>query len=220
MVIERTRPLFSESGGWTVGTLLRLLVVFLFDAGMLWLIRQLIQDGSYPLVTILSVITLLMTAIFTLERFKTYRWLSAGLALTLLFVIYPILYTVYISTTNTGHGHVLTEQQAVEQLQREQYVPDDGQQFTWTAFQAGDGSYALWLQAKDGGTTSLVRTGETITAPDGIGTLDDKGIPLIIDGYKRLEKRDVIVLLDQLGSLEFGAAPNIVRVTGLSAAAT
>ena len=55
---------------------------------------------------------------------------------------------------------------------------------------------------------------------DGIGALDDKGVPLTIDGYQRLERRDVVVLLDPLSHLEFGDPPQIVRISSLSAAAT
>ena len=31
-----------------------------------------------------------------------------------LFVVYPILFTVYISFTNYGDGHLLTKQQAID----------------------------------------------------------------------------------------------------------
>jgi arabinogalactan oligomer / maltooligosaccharide transport system permease protein len=213
MVIAKNKsyaPAFSSSPF--------LILVGIFDAVMLWLIVQLIGDGSYPLAAILSIIIVLITMGFSIEQFMPFRWLSIGLCLAILFVLYPIFYTFYISTTNNGHGHILTMRQVVATLEREQYVPEDGQEFRWTAFQTPDGNYALWLQAEDG-TASLVTVGSTLDT-NGIGELDEDGIPLTIDGYQRLERRDVVALLDRLSNLEFGVPPNTIRITSLSTAAT
>jgi len=201
----------------------RLAFVGVVDVVIAWLVLRLVGDGSYPLAAVLGVIALLITVSFSGERFRPYRWFSIGLSLSILFVLYPIFYTFYLSTTNTGYGHILTKQQAIASLERTQYVPEGGQVFRWTAFQADDGSYALWLQAADG-TASLARIGETVEqvrpGEGGLGSLDENGVPISIDGYRRLERRDVVVLLDQLSRLEFGTPPHSVRITGLNAAAT
>lgn len=198
---------------------LRLFLVAVFDIGMIWLILQLLNDGSYALAAVMGVLVVLISVSFSVERFRAYRWLGIGLALTILFVLYPIFYTFYLSTTNTGHGHVLTKQQAVESLERTQYIPEGGQQFKWTAFQSEAGDYALWLQAADG-TTQLVASGVMLDPAEGVGELDENGVPLTLDGYRRLERRDVIVLLDPLSRIDFGEPPDTVRVTSLNAAAT
>ena len=198
---------------------LRLILVAVFDVGMLWLILQLYADGSYPLVVILTTLTVLFTIIFVVDRLKPFRWLALGLSLALLFVLYPIFYTFYLSTTNSGYGHILTKQQAINFLERQQYVPDEGQRFSWTAFQSGDDTYALWLQAEDG-TTRLVQVGASVEnavpGTEGIGGLDETGVPTTIDGYRRLERRDLLVLLDPLSRMEFGEPPNTVRVVSLN----
>ncbi len=213
---KEASPKFTKPG-------LPLIGVVLFDAYLIWLIVQLVQDGAYPLAAVLGIVGVFITTIFTLERLRAWRWLSVGLALMILFVLYPIFYTLYLSTTNTGLGHILTKQVAIERLEREQYVPEGGQRFTWTAFRADDGTVALWLQGEDG-TGSLARPGEFITAPQageaGIGALDENGIPLEIEGYERLERRDTVVMLNDLGQMEFGEPPNTVRITSVSAAAT
>jgi len=101
---------------------IRLSLVSIFDIAALWLIIQLVQDGSYPLAAVVGVLIVVITASFSVERLRAYRWLSIGLSLTILFVLYPIVYTFYLSTTNTGHGHVLTKQQAINSLERTQFV--------------------------------------------------------------------------------------------------
>ncbi len=218
MLIPKTEQPFLRPA-----TALRLGLVGLFDAGLVWLIVQLLQDGSYPLAAVFTALGLVVTVSMSLERFRAWRWLCVGLSLALLFVLYPILYTFYISTTNTGGGHVLTRQQVIETLQREQYVPEGGQEYGWTAFESPAGEYALWLQAEDGAAL-WVTAGQTqadVQPETGaFGPADENGIPLEVEGYRRLERRDVIVLLDRLGQMEFGAPPDTVRITGLNAAAT
>ncbi|MFN8371357.1 MAG: ABC transporter permease subunit [Anaerolineae bacterium] len=200
----------------------RLILVGVFDVAVLWLVLRLLADGSYPLAAVLSVMAIFLTASYTVERFKAFRWLALGLSLTMLFVLYPILYTFYLSTTNTGYGHILTSQQAAASFLREQYVPEGSPEYRWTAFQSPNGTYALWLVAEDG-TAYLTRAGELIEQPapgtNGIGELDEDGIPQSIEGYQRLARRDVVPLIDQLSRLEFGTASNIIRITGLTSAA-
>lgn len=210
-----------------VATPTRWLLVGIFDAALLWLIAQLAADGNYPLVAILTAFGLVITFSFSLDRWRHYRWIGLSLALTVLFVLYPILYTFYLSTTNAGYGHILTKQEAIEFLERQQYVPATGQTYEWTAYRPFDATgvegLILWLQAEDG-TTHLTKIGAA-TAPatageDDIGPLDDDGIPQTIQGYQRLERRDTVVMIDQLGQLEFGVPPDTIRIMSLSQAAT
>lgn len=205
--------------------MLRLAIVGVFDAALMWLILQLLGDGNYPLAGILAVVILIISFCFSLDQFKPYRWLGLSLAFTTLFVLYPILYTFYLSTTNAGYGHILTKQEAVDFLERQQYVPESGQQYKWTAYRSleAQDDYVLWLQAEDG-TTYLTGL-NTATKPagldqEGVGPADDKGIPTTIQGYQRLEKRDTVAMIDQLGELAFGVSPDVIRITSLSVAAT
>ncbi len=203
-----------------IATLIRFVGVGIFVVSLSWLIMQLIQDTSFPLAAILTVIMVFGAVVFLIDRLKPYRWMSIGLGLAMLFVLYPILYTFFLSFTNTGHGHILTKQQVIERLEREQYIPADGQRFIWTAFRDEAGGTILWLQNADG-TSRLVGLAASNAEPSAaVGEFDVDGIPLIIEGYQRLERRDVIVMLDQLGSLEFGTAPNTIRIMSISAAAT
>ena len=214
--IETTTPAAFRFSG-------RHLFALAFDAAMLWLIWQLVQDGSYPLAAVLFVPVVMITVAFSVERFYAYRWLSIGLCLTVLFVLYPVLYTFYLSTTSTAQGHILTKQQAVETIERVQYVPEDGQSFSWTAYQGQDGAYALWLTDASGATYAARIGAETVPAApggSGIGELDEGGLPVTLDGMRRLERRELLVLLDSLSALSFGVPPNEVKIASLSKAAT
>lgn len=219
---ETVSPQKNRSFALTPSLIVRWLVVAAVNLALLWLAAQLFADGNVPLAVTLAVVALLLTVIFTVERLAAYRWLSVGIALMIVFVLYPILYTFYIATTNTSFGHVLTKAQAVASLEREQFLPEGGQQYRWMAFRSDSGEYALWLQAPDG-TGYFARQGDPLEAAapgsDGIGAADDNGFPTTIDGYTRLERRDTVVQLDPLSKLEFGEPPQTVRISSLSNAA-
>jgi ABC-type sugar transport system permease subunit len=61
------------------------------------------------------------------------RWMVVGLVLMALFTIYPIFFTVWVSFTNYGEGHLITQEQAVEQILKEKYLPEAGKAYSWTA---------------------------------------------------------------------------------------
>lgn len=172
-----------------VARLLKIALLVLLDALVIWFILKLASLGYYPLVAVFVIITLFVNII--LLRHETYplRWMVVGLVLMALFTIYPIFFTVWVAFTNYGESHLITKQQAINQLLNEKYLPPAGKAYTWTAFQSAQGDYALWLINPEG-NGFLAKPGETITRPlpgeSGIGEFDDKGIPQTIEGYERL----------------------------------
>ena len=81
----------------------------------------------------------------------------------MLFTLYPILYTFYLSVTNMGSGHLMSKEQAIARLEDETYLPDDGVTYSWTAFQSPGGEFALWLLPAEG-PGLLAKPGEAIEA--------------------------------------------------------
>ncbi|MDW8326544.1 MAG: ABC transporter permease subunit [Anaerolineales bacterium] len=169
--------------------LMRVILILVFDAGAVWFIYNAYLRGFTQLVIILSIITVMLNLIFLLPRAYPFRWLAIGLSLLILFVIYPIFFTLYIAFTNYGDGHLLTKEQAIPIIQQITYLPETGKAYSWTAYRSSEGTYALWLVDADG-QSYLAKPGEPITpakpGDPGIGEADRKGIPLSIDGYQRL----------------------------------
>lgn len=191
----------------------------IFLAGMLWLITRLIADGLFPLASALSAITVFLVIVFSRRHFTPLRWLAIGIALALLFTLYPLLYTLYLSVTNMGSGHLMSKQQAISRLEAELYLAEGGETYRWAAFQAADGSYALWLIASDE-QTYFALPGEPLQAsPANVGALDDDNIPTSIDGYARLPTNRTVPIISQLSNIDFGAPPDTVRIRSLREAA-
>lgn len=190
-------------------------------AAILWLISKLISDGLYPLASALGAIFVFVALVYLRPRFTPYRWLGVGIALAMLFTVYPILYTIYISVTNMGSGHLMSAAQAIKKIEALQYLPEDGLSFSWTAFRSPAGEYALWLQPEEGAGL-LAKPGEPLQAStpgqNGIGALDEKGVPLQIEGYQRLQRKETVPIIKELSELSFGAAPQQVRIRSLGEA--
>src|SRR5690348_11293278 len=96
---------------------------------ILWLVSKLFIDGLYPLASILSAVALFVAMVYLRPRFGPFRWLGLGISLALLFTIYPIIYTLYLSFTNMGSGHLMSEAQAIARLEAQQFLPENGATF-------------------------------------------------------------------------------------------
>ncbi len=203
----------------------RLLVLAVIDTFAVWFLFQLFSDGFIWLAVAVIVLTIFLNIVFFREQAYPFRWMAIGLVLMTLFAIYPIIFTIYVAFTNYGDGHILTRQQAIRQLENTTYLPEGGADFTWTAYvrqTAGGPEFALWLQGADG-TTYLARPNEPllIVSPgeEGVGELDENGIPVGIEGYDRLNRLSVVRFVTALGALTFGDEELAVKVRNLDSAA-
>lgn len=199
-----------------------LAILGVFLAVALWLISTLLSNGLFPLASALSAITVFIAIVYLQRSFTPFRWLAIGIALALLFTLYPLLYTVYLSVTNMGSGHLMTKQQAISRLESQMYLAEGGTTYQWTAFQSPSGSYALWL-IPEGQPGLLAIPGKPIEAIDpntgDVGALDEDGIPVSINGYERLPKNRTVALITDLSAIDFGLSPSTVRIRSLREAA-
>ena len=84
----------------TVSSLLaRLLFLFVFDAASIWFFINTFSNEAYFLAITVAIVTVLFNVVFLLDRFYPVRWLMVGFGFMILFVIYPILFTVSTAST-------------------------------------------------------------------------------------------------------------------------
>lgn len=203
-----------------VAYLLNLVVMGIIAAATLWFITQLLSDGNYPMAGMVGAVITFLCLVYLRPRFTPLRWLAIGIALAMMFTLYPIFYTFYIAFTNMGDGHLLAKQQVIERLSAERYLPDGGTSFRWAAYRSAEGGYALWLVAADG-TTFIAKPGEPLAAatPDDFA-LNEDGFPTQLDSYQLMAKREVVPLINELGAIDFGDSETTVRIRSLQEAAT
>ena len=189
------------------------LLIFV-DAFVLWFLSRLIPLGYYPLAAVITIIAIFVNVVALRKEAYPLRWMVVGLVLMTLFTIYPIAFTVWVAFTNYGEGHLITKQQAVDQILDVTYLPETGRSYTWTAFRSSDGDYALWLIDAEG-NGYLAVPGEPLTQPQpgaaGLGALDDNGIPESLEGYERLNA--ILAATDNnLTDIRFGEEGRTIQI--------
>lgn len=193
---------------------LRLIVLMFADAMAFLFVYVLLGDGYWQLAVMIGIITIALNIIFLRKDAYPLRWLSPGLSLMLLLSLYPILFTIYIAFTNFGTGHLLPKVQAIEVLERRQYLPETGNTYAYTVFRHPDGSFALWLQPAEGPGFLALPSDQAPAAGPEIGVLTDEGIPAAIAGYERLNRVQMVQSVSALQGLTFGEPPHSVQITG------
>jgi ABC-type sugar transport system permease subunit len=198
----------SPSGSTSVfGLIIRLVLLGLIDVFAIWFMVNLIGDSSIVLAIVTGLITLFANVVILRNEFFPIRWMLLGLILLAMFAVYPIIFTAFVSLTNFGFGHLLSKEQAIEQIEKIKYLPEGAGEYSWTAYISDDGKFLLWLQDADGaGLLADPEEGVLIVNPGekGIGELDEEGIPVGIDGFERLNRLTVVRHINTLGELTFG----------------
>ena len=92
-----------------------LLVVF--NGLALWGVLRAVDQQSWVGVAVIVVCTALIDVVYATRRFIPAKYLLPGSIFLVLFAVFPVVYTVYLSFTNYGTGHLITKAQAVEQIE-------------------------------------------------------------------------------------------------------
>jgi ABC-type sugar transport system permease subunit len=180
----------------------RIVALAIIDAITIWLVYQMVGDGYWPLAAVLGLVTLWVNVVFLSGRFYPLRWVAPGISLMAIMVAYPILFTVYVSFTNYGTGHLVTQQIAIQQIESQVYLPADAVIYTWTAFQnPTTGEYMLWM------TDPATGAHFTVT-PGGEPVTREGEPPASIDGFTQVPRNQLFAKLGELSALTFGTAPD------------
>jgi len=189
-------------------TIFRLAGTALFCFLGCWFMFRLFGDGFIPLGLFVGAAVCFVTLVMLHKSLTAWRWLTVGIVMAFMFTIYPIFYTVYLSFTNMGGGHLLTKAQAIQRLSQDMYNPEDGGSWGWTAYRRNN-DFLLLLEHDDEYFT--VRPGRSVESFNYTGS-----DPAQIDGFTLMNRVETIQNLTVLGNIEFGQAPQIIKILSMS----
>jgi maltose/maltodextrin transport system permease protein len=137
----------ARSFAWmAIGLILVASAVGLYGVWLLYLLGQ-------PLLAVLVLaLVVAFAVIFTQRRFYASRFIFPGIAAILLFVVFPIVYTIYLGFTNYSFLNLLTYERAREVL-LSRTVVDTASERPF-ALVNEDGQYRVFLPEGDGGLLS------------------------------------------------------------------
>jgi ABC-type sugar transport system permease subunit len=202
----------------SAGILVGLMVL---DAAAIWFAYGLFAHDGAVVATIVLIVVGVINAAFLLDVLTPLRWIVPGLALMVIFVLYPVFNTLGVALTNYGNGHLLTKDQAIAQYEGHYYSPPGAPTYAWRAYRASDNTFLLWLTDTKG--RSFIGDPRTGIAPvsDGdarFGPKDEDGLPKTIGNYTKLSRLEVFPYLSTLQSFTLQAPEGILRIVSLDAA--
>ncbi len=221
-----TKAQFAKQTISGLSSIITTAIVLLVDALLGYFTYRLITLGYIPLAVVFILIIAIISFAFLVPKAHMFRWMAVGLAAWLLFSIFPILYTIYNAFTNYGDGHLITQTQAIAQIEAQTYLPETGKAYQWVAYRSPENTYLLWLKDAEG-NTSIVRmvdaqaedyTLEVVPGQNGIGELDADGAPKTIEGYTRLNRISAANDKD-LTNIKFGNPEKTIQISSPSEAA-
>ena len=91
-------------------------LILLTIAVLGWMAQQVIEAGYWIMVSLIGFIALCVIAVYATKRAIPAKYLFPGVLLMLLLQIWPLVYTVQISFTNFGDGHISSKEEAVASI--------------------------------------------------------------------------------------------------------
>ncbi|PMQ01117.1 MAG: maltose ABC transporter permease MalF [Dictyoglomus sp. NZ13-RE01] len=155
---------------------------------------------------IFGLVTFLITLFFVFliihPKFNAWKYIVPAFMLMVIFMIYPIIYTIRIAFTNYGTGHILTKEQVVEQLEKETFTPADSKNYIYEVYVNKKGEIKLLFQDEEE-NVYIVKDNKLIS-------LGVKNFPNEIDGFTKIPSDKKFSKLSEVQKLEYHLENGIV----------
>jgi arabinogalactan oligomer/maltooligosaccharide transport system permease protein len=191
------------------------------NAIAIWALGRLISQGSWLAVVVLVLATLAIDAVYLSRAHRAipFKYLVPGTVFLIVFQMYPVLYTAYISTTNLGTGNLLDKEAAIDQVVATSVgsTPSDTS-FRATAARADDGSLALLLEDEATGEV-FAGTSDALTplAPDDV---ERDGERIVAGGaFSALTLGEAADFEQDLAAIEIPSDEGVIRLQTFNRAA-
>jgi arabinogalactan oligomer/maltooligosaccharide transport system permease protein len=113
------RPSPAPRYGASGGTITKIVLLALVNGLVLWALPTMFDKPDYSL-AIASVVALVVIDVVYLSKHTVpLKYLLPGTLFLAVFALYPVVYTIYNSTTNYGTGNNLSKTQAVDQIEQQ-----------------------------------------------------------------------------------------------------
>ncbi|MEA2010220.1 MAG: ABC transporter permease subunit [Actinomycetota bacterium] len=203
MAGEPTRRTLND---WGRGFWFRLIGIAVLDALAIYAFLILIGEGATLMLASLIVGTVFINWVYLWPRTMALRWITPGLVFMTIFVVLPIFYTVYVSTTNQKTGNLTSKEQTIDFWEAKVHVDPDaeGQLFDLFVYTDDAGEYRFLLTNEEGnyffGEPRLRSEPPVEDAIEDEGTFDagEEVPPPEFNGFRLMAKREVFALANSL----------------------
>ena len=212
---------------WGRGFWIRLAGLAVLDAIAVYSGLVLLENGSTLMLIGLVIGILFINWVYLWPRTEALRWITPGLIMMTIFVVVPIIFTVWVSLTNWRTGNVQTKEQTIEFWESKVFVDPDaeGELFDMWVYTDDAGEFRLLLVNPETGDYLLGEPRDRAEEPiedaviaEGTFGPDDTVPPDAIEGWRLLDQREVFSLSTRLdfASLVIDIPQGEVVILGLS----
>ncbi|CAN2226509.1 UgpA ABC-type sugar transport systems, permease components [Candidatus Nanopelagicaceae bacterium] len=214
---KRDKNFDLHSGGTPSlrGTLTKIFILGIIDAGVGFVLMILFGKGKYGFAVFFAVVALIVNWIYLRRGGLPAKYLAPGVMLLLAFQVYVVIFSGYISFTNYGSAHNGSFIEALDAIQQAAVEPIEGSvEYEIKVGKADDGS--ILFVATDVMAAKVFMGGEDyakhpwreITAVDGL-VKDEAGYPTSIPGIEFLNDDQVVELDPSVTAMKIPLGPNL-----------
>lgn len=197
------------------GTLIKIFILGLVDAGVGFVLMVLFGKEKYGFAIFFAAVTLIVNWIYLRRGGLPAKYLAPGVLLLLAFQVYVVVYSGYISFTNYGSFHNGSYTEALDAIQQAAVEPIEGAtEYEIKVVKSKDG--AIQFVAVDlvagkiymGGEDYSKHPWHEVTAAEGLVTNAD-GYPEAITGQTFLTDEEIIALEPGVTTLKIPLGPDL-----------
>jgi arabinogalactan oligomer / maltooligosaccharide transport system permease protein len=170
----------------TLTTAFKIGLLGILNAVVLAAMPRLFAKPDYGIAVFSLVSLAVIDAVYLSRRVVPLKYLIPGTIFLVAFAVYPVVYLVYISTTNYGTGNSLSKGQAISQIEQQSVGADEGAvRYDLQVIAKGDVSGDIAFLLTDADATSFVGTADGLRELSADELIAD-GRRQTIDGYVAL----------------------------------
>jgi ABC-type sugar transport system permease subunit len=212
---------YSNSTPRSIGFWVLLVILAVVDALAIAAAPALIAARQWGLLVFLLGAALTLNVVYLWPRARASKWIVPGFIFMAIFVIWPVVYTAYVSFTNWSDGHFLSKEQAIGRLES---VPlreaAEADLLPLHVYRNEAGDLRFWIPDEEVvyfGTPrsrSAEPNPDALEDPQALGVVDEDGdgIPEVVGDFRRLETRDLFGIANQLQDLVLDLPAGIATV--------
>ena len=185
----------QDAGGVFSGNGLKWALVAAIDVALLYIITLMYAQGEIAFALVILLLGSIGTWVFTSKKAYNFRYVYPSLLGVVLFVVFPLIYTVNIAFTNYSSTNLLPFER-VKQIHLDKTYSSGEEKFGLSLYQHND-AYQLQLTSKQNNDESYTTEAFTIAQLPAAVSADRS---TITEG-DQLTMRDVIKLRGDLGQL-------------------
>jgi arabinogalactan oligomer/maltooligosaccharide transport system permease protein len=169
----------AVAGGWGPGFIVKLILMALIDAIGIFGVIQAWRAGSTTILVVAIILLLVVNYVYFARRAIPGKYLVPGMVFLLIFQVYVMLYTAYVSITNYGDQHMGSKDAAITAIQSQHTaVAPDKDPYAIVVLQKGTDYY---LATVVDGEAEYGTSDQPLEALDGATITDGK--ITAVDGY-------------------------------------